>query len=430
LLLFALLAGAGLLQPRLEGDTQALLQGAEAFAACARTGTIPCPDAGHFPLFQHLIAWVARALGATGSLPRVFGALSGLSLAGLAWIGARRLTARPAALFWLALLASPLLWYARSTFNELPAALVILAFVVALEQGASVGIAVLSLLICLTKEINPPILLLTAAAVWLRAESPRPGRAPALGLAFGLGAGLAANACFNLLRVGSPFNLAVLQPVFQVPSFAQQGRFALALLFSPNGGLLFFWPVAAVLLAWTGWRAPRAEQGPRRLLPFLPLLPLLALIAGLSRWYSPMGWSAWGPRLLLPWLPAVLYLSLRAVPDDSFIAFAGAKRLARALVIACTAAIPQGLALADRDTFNRFFESSPTCPPGLTIQSDPVAYYACVNHALGWSPDHWLLLETMASVLEHPGLLAVVLVYGLVLASLLRAGFRREPSPN
>src|SRR5437660_529124 len=94
-------------------------------------------------------------------------------------------------------------------------------------------------------------------------------------------AGAAVTLLFNYLKFGSIFNQAYLDPIFIVHSPAVQASFFLGIWFSPNGGVLFFWPAFFALLLIAGRTALRDR---RRSVPFAIAIAVLAgLTAGFSR---------------------------------------------------------------------------------------------------------------------------------------------------
>jgi hypothetical protein len=212
----------------------------------------------------------------------------------------------------LVLLASPLLFYARRSFGELPAALLTALLAAALLQGRLGWVVGFGFLVGLSKETALPFTVAMGAfAVAARqAQQPLGVRAQLhadrwLLAATGVGAVLGAAGCaaLNLMRFGSPLNwhYAVEEAAWVPPPSAQLNHFA-GLWLAPTGGLALYWPLLA--LTWVGL----AIAVVRARLPRWPLLAglglLFALTAGLARWWTPFGWWAWGPRLMLPWVPA------------------------------------------------------------------------------------------------------------------------------
>ncbi len=88
---------------------------------------------------------------------------------------------------------------------------------------------------------------------------------------------------------------------------------SVALWLAPNGGVGWFWPLAAAvvigLVVIAGTAARGGAERRRRSLPAVGLVVALLLTTGtLASWFAPFGWVAWGPRLMVPVLPAVLGL--------------------------------------------------------------------------------------------------------------------------
>lgn len=82
-------------------------------------------------------------------------------------------------------------------------------------------------------------------------------------------------------------------------------RFGAALIASPSGGLIWYWPVFTLVAA-VGLR--RLRRNPRRASDWMPVLCVSAVVmvwlASLSAWWAPFGWVTYGPRLDVPILGA------------------------------------------------------------------------------------------------------------------------------
>jgi hypothetical protein len=104
-------------------------------------------------------------------------------------------------------------------------------------------------------------------------------------------------------------------PQFRTPGVGRTLAYFAGLWTAPSSGLIWYWPVATLLVglgviavARTFVRSPR---DPRLWLPAAVALgALFAFIGGLATWWSPFGWIAYGPRLAVPILPAALVVLL------------------------------------------------------------------------------------------------------------------------
>jgi hypothetical protein len=367
--------------PGLEGDTFALVKGAQSLLACGLHS--PCPGAQHFPLFQHLLAMPLLQVGL--SVEMVVKALAALSL--VAWVALFMEIKGPLAR--AVLFTGPLWVYATSSFGEMAAALLTVCFVRGALEGNRRQIATYGLLAGITKEIAWPFLL--ALGLWtLRKRLRSHGGA----LAAGLGAAIASNALFNSWRFGSFQNTFLLQPHFQTPDLATHASFTAGLWLSPNGGWVVFWPAFAVLVV-------LALRDPAKRATTIVVLALLDLLTlGLGRWFAPMGWVAWGPRLLLPWIPAfILLLGDVAWPRRQWV-------WTPALAIG-TAHIVSLMSFAPKD---RLFDPTPECPSPVAIEASAHAYYNCIRH-LTWPWRSFALLDAWREAFARPLHLVAVVAF-------------------
>ena len=133
-------------------------------------------------------------------------------------------------------------WYGRSSFGEALAAWIILESVMAARAGSRAFVPVF-VLAALSKDTALPFLVLLS---WAAAyEIPGSVRKRTIGLASA--ASIAALLTFNLVRYGALRNEFLLDPVFVVSDLATHLKSFLGIWFSPNGGLLVFWPALGVL---------------------------------------------------------------------------------------------------------------------------------------------------------------------------------------
>lgn len=303
---------------RYEFDTRVV---GEALTRFVATGRVPA-EVGAFPLFQYLtglpVEWLRqRGLPAewrpgAPTAADLWAMTSLLSLGGLVWLfvrgGGGRGGRAAGVLAVVFLLASVFVPYAVSTFNELPAAFLAGAMVaVALgEKPRPMLLAGLFVAAGLTKEIAvASLLLLVGGALLVRRASGGEWKRtamwllPAAGLSIGLSAG------FNVLRFGTPVNRIYLEGARGV-EWGWSAEYAAALLLSPAGGLVWFFPGILVLIG----AALRRRAG-----VFAAAFVGLQVVL-LARWYSPFGWWCWGPRLLMPYLPAVVLLLLHGARGE------------------------------------------------------------------------------------------------------------------
>ena len=398
---FALTGSQGL-----EWDTHQLVLQSAALRVCLATGALgACEGAGHFPLFQYLPTFALVIVGYQPTdVLRILAIASFASFVGLLVVGWQTLRAsRGARALWLVVLGSgPLLYYAQSSFGESLAAFLVAAAVASSWGRLSApGIAALFALAGITKEFAPPVLMALGLIAIFSGQVPRTQIGKRLtAVAIGSLMAVVANASFNVLRFGVPYNQILLGPTIPLVPLSERPSFFVGLWFSPNGGLLFFWAsFVAVLVSVVvhDWRSLAAKAP-----AYWVVCVLAALTFGLSGWWAPFGWIAWGPRLLLPWIPACLLILLRAHPSEALVL--GRLRMGAHVVIVTILAIAglsQFSALYGLELIHSIFGSAPGCP---SIPTDPVNQaeydFHCMRYYV-WEP-RMPLGRLLASGLQPP----------------------------
>lgn len=141
------------------------------------------------------------------------------------------------------------------------------------------------------------------------------------------------------------------------------------LVFSFNGGLVFFWPITILVF----FLSLRLIKNGKLFEAIVSLSPLLVIIFICSLWFSPFGWYAWGPRLVFPIAAfTILLMALTADPrlkpwkkksDYSWLSL-----MAWLQVIAGTVTLNRFI--ATNDFFSSFFAPGKFCP-NLTLEQSP-----------------------------------------------------------
>ena len=333
--LFALLAASWVARPWVSGDTPFVWDGTDAFidcmsqrdfVACRHSGELDfwglTSPIGDWPLLQHIPDLIAVGLGASAHHSRelVFVALSCVGLVGsvvLARVTLRRV-GEPA-WFWgfvFVALSGPLVVYARTTASEALATGLLVSVVAATALPATPSLVALAILAAsLTKETSYPFIAALAILGLLLARS-RTGISIRLHIAWGAGGlagGVVLASLFNVVRFGSVLNTNYLEAELRTPGLMRPLEYALALLLSPNGGIVVYWPAASGLLL-MACLLPLAFRSGMRLdmRPSLVLIGVMAaLTLGFASWWDIFG-NGYGPRLTLPWVLPLVLLALVA----------------------------------------------------------------------------------------------------------------------
>lgn len=422
--------------PRFESDTAALFNEVRRMRTALAHGQWT-GWGGQFPLLQKLPVLALQVAGiGDDTVLWVLAAASLLAFAGtlvLAWNGLRQSSRRLALLFLAVLLSGPLPWYARSTFGEMVAAFLTLAFIVACRQRADHALVItLFFLSGISKDIASPFLLFLGFA----ASTVNPGwqetgfrRSRLSALIFAAALTVAVVAAFTYVRYRSLANGVYLSSSVVFPGPRSQLSFFMGIWASPNGGLLFFWPSFCLLLALCALAVrqralalPSAREGLRVFLPAATAAgTLIALTLGFAKFVAPLGWVAWGPRYMLPWLPAIGYLILSAYGAEleTLVTRAGRTSIWVVAIVLPLISLPQFAVLFRPSLLNGIFAPDAICPTEAVVQQDPTYYYHCMNHML-WTKGSTLLgaysLEPSPSALLFAGLCSILLFGLLTLA--------------
>lgn len=406
-------------------DTRGLVLGADAAITCAREGTwrgcglLP-PGAllaeypevrgsavDRFPPLLYVPAVLVQAAGGGQQLSlwiiAMLSLVSFVGLIALPWlVGPKTLGLHRNRHLWaLLVLASPLLPYAGSTWSELHAAALMAAAVALVAAEAPpclVGLVALGA--GLSKDTAPVFVAALALAVaqglpggrrWLRFS-------PALGAALGASlAAIALTAAFNVFRYDSLTNITYLAPTFQVRAPSAVAGQAVALLISPNGGLLLFWPATALLVV-VAARTLLGGSPEVRLRVAVVAAVASGFLLSLALWWSPFGWWSWSPRLTLPIVPAVGVAVFVLTPPD----FRPGRPLLLAAAAAVLLAVPQYGITGNSASITPFMTAPrPACPPGARAEH---AFVRCTLDR-AWRQQPGLLLDGVRGLRQPLALL-------------------------
>lgn len=417
-------------EPFIEGDSELLVKAhVNAIRACLHEGRLlGCPDSGVWPLFQNLAGLILSYIGfSSSSILHALAYFSFLSFLGsvllVFWTLKRKASLPLAGVGALIMTTSPLLWYSHSTYGEMAAAFLILAFTAACLLRARVWVIIaLFILAGSTKEVAFPFLLVIGLLCFLPdiITQPRKVRPCVYGLVLSAALTLVVTVAFNYFRFATFSNPNYVTELLIVPSFRIQTSFFFGLWFSPNGGLFFFWPsfvwlyffVIAILLV--GFLREKSIEQPdktrlARLIHYLPIITisiiLFLLTAGFARWFTPLGGAAWGPRYTLPWVPAVLLLLLHFYREEAAMLLRLILGRPLAFVLASVTlivlSIPQFSIFYGPFVLARIF-SFPECPRIPIIQEGIEYYYQCIQTQI-W-PRTVFFLELYRVAMKPPAL--------------------------
>jgi hypothetical protein len=428
--------------PSVHGDTAVLVRGSAVANHCLAHGQFVDCDAwfkkhptndsivgvSSYPLFQYLPSMTLRAAGLSlESTLRVLVALNALSLVAigvLAWLTLRRHSPPLwAPLVAVALVASPLLWYGKVAFGEeLAAALILAAVAAAIFEVSPVWLGVLVVVASITKETNPPFVFALVAVCLLArgvaGDTRRRNRL--LAAIIGAGIGFALNAGFNIFRYGVPRNVDYTRPSLYAPNVTTATKVFGAEWFAPNGGLVWWWPLAPALILTVAiivivrkepWTRPRLAA------PFVALLFFGQLLL-LAWWWSPFGWITWGPRLVIPMTPALLVaVCVLGAPyaTKPMARFLRSVWLFPVALVAIVIGLPQAVALNYGLALTKFFGPKLSgCADGRITTNRPL-YYRCMLET-AWSKQPYLLRQGMRGIEGAVGWAAAIAFVGTAVA--------------
>ena len=404
---FALVVVTWIARPWTVGDTPFVLDGTNAFLDCLSDHDfVACRlskelDAwgllspiGDWPLLQHIpdLVMVGVGVESHNARERVLALLSVVGVVGSVLV-ARSLLSRVGLRPWfwgflLVVLSGPIVGYARTTSGEALAAGLLVCFVAATVLPLPPPlVACATLAACLTKETSYPFVaaLGLLGLLFARERTGEPVRRHVVWGAGGMAVGITLASLFNVVRFGSVLNTNYLQPELHTHGVGRVLENSVALFVSPSGGVVVFWPAAALLLA-LACILPLGFHARRHLDP-KPALVLIGVIAGLTvgfaSWWTPFGWSAYGSRFTVPWIPSLVLLGLVVYgqPLAGIVShlLAPLWRLALVFALLFLLALPHVGYMGDATSTNGFFEGN-----GRMWSGRPMGLYALDGLVAPW----------------------------------------------
>ncbi|WCB96568.1 hypothetical protein DSM104299_05330 [Baekduia alba] len=421
------------------GDTIAMIAGTHLGLSCLGDGTLTnCGiHVAPYPLLQYLPTTLFIGLGlGDNDIERALGLLNVAAFVGMLLASYTTLArlARPAlgVALLVVLVASPLPWYAWTTFGESLGAFACVAFVAAALWRAPAPVLALTLALAgVSKETALPFLALMGigALLWSPIEGRGIDRRHWIGLGIGAVLALALTGAFNELRFGQLTNAVYSESYERTPTTGLKARFVLSLWLAPNAGLVTFWPLAgAALLAMVAVAAARVRRWREHLRPVgagaVVLVCALAMTYGYANWYAPFGWIAWGPRLMLLLTPALLLFGAATLAPELQAVASAAGRWATALKVALAAlavatVLSQVGVLWDNQAQAGLFDPDSACPTSVSVVDNPGGYYHCIIHWAWYK--HWVLPDAVSGVTTSFSSVLMTLAWLAALAALLVA---------
>lgn len=420
--------------PSYEGDTETLVIGVDSIKSCINQKIfLNCPDVTYYPLFQYIPSLLLKNLGISQqSILKVLVLVNSLSFFGsllLIYFFLKKTTTNwSAQIDILIMVSSPLLYYGKSTFNEMTAAFVTLAFtgVVLLRYPVWI-ITIFTFLSGITKEVALPFLVLIGILAMFPQilKSPRKCKSQILGIVYGAALTLASTVAFNYFRFGSPVNTDLLEPYLIVNSAPQRLSSFLGIWLSPNGGILFFWfswfiCFFSILIAITKLTFKRFRLTFYELPALTIIMILFGLTFGFASWWAPFGWYSWGPRLMLPWMPSLLLLLIYFYQQEILLLLKNVfKSTASTFVsIFCLffVSLPNLIVLLYPELVGNLFALDPVCNR-YPLVTEPDYYYSCLNHYM-WTkmPP---IFNSISIISNQKSIIFHALIYFFTLSSLL-----------
>lgn len=412
--------------PIFSGDTAALSQSARALVACFENGQFRgCAGTNQFGLPQHIpamfLAW--KGLDDT-SIVFILSCLNVLALVVLARIVFKSVAIAPIAkvLIGVTLVIGPIIAYGPYSFGEAISTLAYVGLVVAIFDKKYCRLIFFMLLAVTSRETAfVSIALMTSAIlVFDSNRTRRELRQMLLAIYGSMLLGIVCFLSFNVWKFNTWKNLPHMDPVLRTPGLRLKLESAIGIILSPNGGLVPYWFLGAVVaLGIPFWGLMNRRLSARKRFSFLLLMAgFVAQVAILSSWYAPYGWVAWGPRLIIPTTAMGATICLAIIfQNEEALRHLSQFRLLRlpVSIIGIFTLIPTVGFLQNPTRTMSWFSGgqSTVCPTPAIIQLDQAYYFKCLIHG-SWKMDPSLWYQGLSSFTGLNAILFLVSVMCLV----------------
>jgi hypothetical protein len=395
--------------PILSGDTVALSQSARSLVTCLENGQFRgCAGTNQFGLPQHIPAMFLAWKGLDdGSIVFILSCLNVLALGLLARLiyASRSIPAIGKILIGVTLFVGPIIAYGPYSFGEAISILAYVGLAIAIFEKKHFQIIIFMVLAVTSRETAfVSIGLLTGAILVFESNKSRRELKQMFLTVYGsMLLGIVCLFSFNVWKFNSWKNVPHMDPVLRTPGLILKLKSGIGIIFSPNGGLLPYWflgAVVAVGIPLVGIISRR--RGKRLQFSFFLLVSgFTAQVAILSSWYAPYGWIAWGPRLMVPTtaMGATICLVLICQDDALFRKLGQFKSyLFPVGVLGIVTFIPTvGFLQNPSRTMSWFLGGNdPYCPKPAIVQQDPAYYFRCLIHG-SWKMDPSLWYQGLTS---------------------------------
>lgn len=386
------------------GDSIAVIDSASKLNICLSSGSVSCPGLAHFGFGIVFLPFILIFLGFSQST--IIAIMSFSSLASYAFIILTLIKFKKAfglygeVVIWSFLVGLPLA-YSRSTFSEELSLFLLTSMLFAYLNKSRLVFLLSCLFFSMTREsaIFLSSLLLMSFLFGLQIHRDLQTRKSML--MFGTGGvilGALITFCFNLYRWGTFGNPVYGNSDYFIFDIFTNFSSLFGLIFSPSGGILFFWPMALIIIP----TFYSVFQRGFRLRAVSILAPLMLIFVTCSFWFSPFGWIAWGPRLVFPILGIVLLQIIifwHQSGKKNEVKHVHSWLILLFILQLISTLISFSRHFANNNFFGAFFNSG-ICPP-ITIENSPKGEIAECLRKMTWEVSDSIFSRGFESLFQY-----------------------------